>query len=168
VSREDLDGGETGQLKQLQIVALARGSHDALGPESRLGAARVGRRRFHDDVGELHPPSRPEHPVHLPDGGRLVGDEVDHAVADDHVDRVVGKRDVLDRALEELDVLDPGPAQRAAATSTADDGSAGPDGSGLVGVRERAASLGGSASAGPDGRGGFVVRATLPFGAVAS
>src|SRR6185503_6382233 len=33
---------------------------------------------------------------------------VDHAVRDDHVDGVVGKRDVLDLALEELDVRDAG------------------------------------------------------------
>ena len=38
----------------------------------------------------------------------LVGGKIDHAVGDDHVDRVVGQRDVLDLALEELDVLRPG------------------------------------------------------------
>ena len=39
---------------------------------------------------------------------RLVAREVDHAVGDDHVDGVVGQRDVLDRSLQELDVVDPG------------------------------------------------------------
>ena len=38
--------------------------------------------------------------------GALVGREVDHAVRDDHVDRAVGKWDLLDRALEERRVGD--------------------------------------------------------------
>ena len=40
-----------------------------------------------------------QHPV-------LVRREIDDAVRDDDVDRVIGKRDVLDFALEELDVFD--------------------------------------------------------------
>ena len=38
----------------------------------------------------------------------LVAGQVDDAVGDDHVDRRVGQRDVLDVALEELDVVDAG------------------------------------------------------------
>jgi signal transduction histidine kinase len=54
-------------------------------------------------------------------------------------------------------VADPGPAQ------LKPDGHVG--GSGLVGIRERAASLGGTAAAAPDGRGGFTVMAMLPASA---
>ena len=36
----------------------------------------------------------------------MSADEVDYAVRDDDVDRVVGERDVLDVALDELDVVD--------------------------------------------------------------
>ena len=39
----------------------------------------------------------------------LVGRQIDHAVGDDHVHRVVRQRDVLDLALQELDVLDARP-----------------------------------------------------------
>ena len=38
----------------------------------------------------------------------LVGGEIDDAVGDDDVDGVVGQRDVLDFALQELDVVDAG------------------------------------------------------------
>ena len=41
-----------------------------------------------------------QHPV-------LVARQVDHAVGDDDVDRIVGQRNVLDLAFEELDVFDP-------------------------------------------------------------
>ena len=37
----------------------------------------------------------------------LVGRKIDHAVGNDHVHRVIGQRNVLDLALEELDVLAP-------------------------------------------------------------
>ncbi|WP_373861772.1 ATP-binding protein [Actinomadura hibisca] len=39
------------------------------------------------------------------------------------------------------------------------------DGSGIVGMRERARALGGELSAGPKPDGGFRVRARLPYGA---
>jgi signal transduction histidine kinase len=54
-------------------------------------------------------------------------------------------------------VADEGPAQRKP------DGHSG--GSGIIGIRERAASLGGYADACPDGMGGFMVMALLPAGA---
>jgi signal transduction histidine kinase len=42
-------------------------------------------------------------------------------------------------------------------------GAAGPAGSGIAGMRERAAAVGGTLQAGPSGNGGFLVRARLPF-----
>ena len=50
----------------------------------------------------------PQHPGRLAEDRGLVAGEVDHAVGDDHVDRVVRERHLLDRPLQELDVLDPG------------------------------------------------------------
>ena len=60
------------------------------------------------DVGHREPAARLEHPERFGDHLPLVGREVDDAVGDDHVHRVVGERDGLDLALEELDVLDAG------------------------------------------------------------
>ena len=61
-----------------------------------------------DDVADGEAAAGPQDPGRLAEDLRLVAGEVDDAVGDDHVDRVVGQRHVLDRALDELDVLDPG------------------------------------------------------------
>ena len=71
----------------------------------------MARRLVHTGVGDHvadgEAAAGAQHPRRLGEDGGLVGAEVDDAVADDHVDRVIGQRDVLDRALDELDVLDP-------------------------------------------------------------
>ena len=81
---------------------------DAAGPLLHVSARRLVHVRVGDDVADGEPAAGPQHPRRLAEDGGLVAGEVDHAVGDDHVDRVVGQRDVLDRALDELDVLDPG------------------------------------------------------------
>ena len=67
---------------------------------------RICRRHLaaHDDVGDGEAAARLEHAEGLAQHAVLVGREVDDAVGDDDVHRVVGQRDVLDLALEELDV----------------------------------------------------------------
>ena len=62
----------------------------------------------HHDVRDREAPARLEHAERLGQHAVLVGREVDHAVRDDDVDRVVGQRNVLDLALQELDVLQAG------------------------------------------------------------
>ena len=69
---------------------------------ARSSGVQVVRRH---DVADPDPSARPEHAPHLLEHLGLVGGQVDHAVRDDHVDARVGQRDVLDVALEELDVL---------------------------------------------------------------
>src|SRR5437879_1813938 len=54
------------------------------------------------------PASRFEDAERLAQNLVLVGGEVDHAVGDDDIHRVVGQRDALDLTLEELDVGDAG------------------------------------------------------------
>jgi hypothetical protein len=61
-----------------------------------------------DHIGDPDPSTRREHPEHLSEHFRLVDAEVDHTVADDHVDRTGRQRNVLDGALHELDVAGPG------------------------------------------------------------
>ena len=56
------------------------------------------------DVGHGEAAAGLQHAERLPQHLVLVARQVDHAVRDDHVHRVVGQRDVLDLALEELDV----------------------------------------------------------------
>ena len=59
-----------------------------------------------DDVADPDPPTRPEHPRDLGQHLRLVDREVDHAVRDHDIDRVGRQRDLLDHALEQMDVGD--------------------------------------------------------------
>ena len=86
------------------VLAERQGAGDAahvgppLGPLVRTQVV-VG-----DDVADPDSAACPEDPGHLPEDRRLVGSQVDHAVADDNVDRLSRQRDRLDLALEELDV----------------------------------------------------------------
>jgi signal transduction histidine kinase len=65
----------------------------------------------------------------------------------------------------EVEVLDDGAgAPSAAAPATSDGAAAPPDGSGIAGMRERAAALGGRLETGPGPDGGFRVWASLPTG----
>ena len=59
-----------------------------------------------DHVGNGEAPAGLQHAEGLAQDAVLVRRQVDHAVGNDHVHRVVGQRDVLDLALQELDVLD--------------------------------------------------------------
>ena len=116
----DLDRLEAG--RRPARLELGRGSARrrcsrstaAMSAPRRLVHVRVG-----DDVADGEAPTGPQDPRRLAEDLRLVAGEVDHAVGDDHVDRVVGQRDVLDRALDELDVLDPGLALVARAPARA-------------------------------------------------
>ena len=54
------------------------------------------------------PSAGPEHPRGLGQHLGLVAGEVDHAVGDHHVDACVGERELLEVALDELDVRDAG------------------------------------------------------------
>ena len=88
------------------IVAFLEGSGDAADPQ--LDAAPDGGRHLaaHDDVRYGEPPAGLEHAKCLGEHAILVRRQVDHAVRDDHVHGVVGERDRLDLALQELDVVD--------------------------------------------------------------
>ena len=55
-------------------------------------------------VGDGEAAAGPQHAEGLAQDAVLVGGEIDDAVGDDDVDGVVGQRNVLDLALEELDV----------------------------------------------------------------
>jgi hypothetical protein len=57
-----------------------------------------------DDVADPHPAARTQHTGDLAEHNLLVGRQNDHAIGDHDVDRFVVEREVLDGALEELDV----------------------------------------------------------------
>src|SRR5690606_23077551 len=78
---------------------------DASDPRPALGAFLGRDTVLGDDIADPDPPAGLEYSRHLCDDGRLVGGEVDHTVGDDHVDRTFLEGDLLDVALEELDVV---------------------------------------------------------------
>jgi DNA invertase Pin-like site-specific DNA recombinase len=81
---------------------------DASDVAAPLGAVCCGQVVFGEDVGDAEPAAGPEHAETLGENGGLVAGQVDHAVGDDHVDRLIRKRDRFDMALEEFGVGGPG------------------------------------------------------------
>src|ERR1700690_3130938 len=57
------------------------------------------------NIGNRHAATRLQHTECLSQYAVFVCREVDHTIRDDHVDRVVRQRDMLDLALQELDIL---------------------------------------------------------------
>jgi hypothetical protein len=81
---------------------------DAAGPRSHVGFGLLVHVGVGDHVRDGEPPTGPQHPSGLGEHLGLIAREVDHAVGDHHVDAGVGERQLLEIALEELDVLNPG------------------------------------------------------------
>ena len=83
---------------------LFESAGDAADPQFHA-APDVGRHvAADDDVGDRESAARFQHAEGLAQHGIFVAREIDHAVGDDHVHRVVRQRNGLDRALQELDV----------------------------------------------------------------
>ena len=101
-----------GQRHVLETLRLETGPElgegEGAGDAARIGAelrAPLRRERVvGDDVGYADPPARPQDAGDLPEDGRLVGGEIDHAIADDHVDRGRGQWNGLDVTSQPLDV----------------------------------------------------------------
>ena len=83
---------------------IDRAPGDAADVGAALGALLGAQRVLGDDVADPDPAAGPQHSRDLAEHGRLVGRQVDDAVADDDVDRLRRQRDRLDVALQELHV----------------------------------------------------------------
>ncbi len=88
----------------IAVVLTRERSCDAAGPGLHVPPGRLVEVRIGDDVGHGQPASRPEHPGRLREGHGLVGREIDDAVGNDNVHTAYGQGDVLDLALQELDI----------------------------------------------------------------
>ena len=75
---------------------------------SMLRRTSVGHFAADDHVGDGETAARLQDAERFAQHPVLVGGEIDHAVGNDDVDRVVGQGNVFDLALEKLDVLDAG------------------------------------------------------------
>ena len=99
---------EAGGGELARVLVLLERAGDAADPQLHA-APHLGRHlAANHDVGDREAAAGLEHAEGFAQHAILVGREIDHAVGDDHVDGVVGQRDVLDLALQELDVLDAG------------------------------------------------------------
>ena len=108
VGLADLDVDEAGGAqRRLELLARQRAG-DAAGPLGHVGAGRLVHVGVGDHVGDGEAPAGAQDARGLAQHLRLVAGEVDHAVGDHDVDGRVGERQLLDVALDELDVLDAG------------------------------------------------------------
>lgn len=91
-------------LETRHVVIQHQGTADAA--DQRFHVAADFRRRldFPGHIRDGKPAAGFEHSPNLAEGPILVGHQVQHAIADDHVDRAVIDRQGLDFALAELDV----------------------------------------------------------------
>jgi hypothetical protein len=86
LSRNEKSGG--GELSP--EVVPGEGAGDAAGPLLHIAAGLVVHVRIGDHVGDGEAAAGPQDARRLAEDGRLVGGEIDDAVADDHIDRVPG------------------------------------------------------------------------------
>jgi hypothetical protein len=102
----DLDVAQSGG-GQRALVLAGQGASDAAGPLLHVGAGRVVHVVVGNDVGDGEASAGSEDAGDFAQNAGLVGGEVDDAVGDDDVDALVVEGDLLDVALDELDVVQP-------------------------------------------------------------
>lgn len=102
----DLDVDEAGCGESGAVLLVSERSGDAAGPARDVFACGVVHVLLGDDVGDGNAPTGAKDPGGFGEHEVLVTGEVDDAVGDDDIDTGVGQGDVLEVALEELDVRD--------------------------------------------------------------
>ena len=83
---------EAGQLQDCPPLCLQQSTGNSAAPQFDVVLGLLGDRLVDQDVAHLDAPARLQHPRHLPEHGRLVRAEVDHAVADHHVHGSIRRR----------------------------------------------------------------------------
>src|SRR5215207_5569655 len=99
----DLDLVESGGGQLPPELLGGEGTSYAAGPLLHVSASVVVHVGVGDDVGDGEATTWSQNASGFAEDGRLVGGEVNGAVADDHVDGAVGEWDVLDRPLQPVD-----------------------------------------------------------------
>src|SRR5207248_8973809 len=79
---------------------------DSTGPQVDVPFALFGDGVLDGHIGQLDATARPEHAGDLGEHRVLVGDQVDHAVRDDHVEADAVEREVLGAALDDPDATE--------------------------------------------------------------
>ena len=100
------DAGEPGRLQQVAVLRLGQGAADAADPLFCLGPLTWVDAFVGGNVADAQSAAGAQNPERLGEDACLIGGQVDDAVGDDHVDLLVGQRDVLDMAVQEAGVGD--------------------------------------------------------------
>ena len=106
--RLDLDVFESGLLKFVAVLGVFEGAGNAAYPEQDAAANLGGDLAARYHVGDGEPPAGLQDAERFAQNAVFVGRKIDYAIRDDHVDAVVGERDVLDFAFQKFDVFDSG------------------------------------------------------------
>ena len=120
--------GETRGPDELEIGAALHGARNAADVGEQIDRDRVGETACEDDIGDDHPATRTEDAGDLTKDDRLVGHEVDDAVAGDGVHGRIVDRKRLKPAVPEVDLtvsslgrIDASPLQHLGGHVDADD-----------------------------------------------
>ena len=106
VGRADLDVDEANGREARFVLCKRQRAGNAADVAPARGALLGRERVVGDDIADADPPAGSKDAGDLAEDRRLVGREVDDAVADHDVDRRRGEGDRLDRAADEFDVVD--------------------------------------------------------------
>src|SRR5580692_8957717 len=104
----DFDLGEAGCCQLAAVVVFFQGSGDATDPGQHALADLGQNFAAGHDVGDGETAARLEHAEGFTQNFIFVGGEIDYAVGNDDVDRIVGQRDVFDFTFQEFDIVDGG------------------------------------------------------------
>src|SRR5215831_19533433 len=88
----------------LYVIHFFKRTRDAADPQFHALSYFGGNFAAYDDVGDRETAARLQNTRSFAEYLILVAGEIDDAIRDDDIDRIVGQRDVLDLTLEELDV----------------------------------------------------------------
>src|SRR5437867_10316580 len=105
--RLDVHGLESGQRQQPAVFTLFQGTGNASNLTLHLHSHLISNRSPAHDVRNGKPPARLQDPKRLSEHTPFVGREIDYAVGDDHIDRILGQWHIFDFSLEKLDILRP-------------------------------------------------------------
>src|SRR5262249_38818891 len=83
-----------------EVHGLFQRSCDAASPEFHTVTDCLWHRATYDDVRDSQTATRPEHSKRLIQHAVFVRREIDDTIRDDEIDRIVGKRDLLDLAFQ--------------------------------------------------------------------
>src|SRR5438093_5969390 len=105
--RLDVHGLESGQRQQPAVFTLFQGAGNASNLTLHLHSHLISNRSSAHDVRNGKPPARLQDPKRLSEHTPFVGREIDYAVGDDHIDRILGQWHIFDFSLEKPDILRP-------------------------------------------------------------